>query len=868
MNLRSLQDWLDPDGPRPAPAAPPREKQRRIVLLRGLLLFAVGGLLLHQGIATAGVAALVLVLAFALSDLALALTPSRYVSTPHFELLVGAGDLILVGLGIHLADAAVGVLPVSCMLMVLVVALANHKANAVAGALAVGALHAWLASILGIGIGAPGQLALQILFLCSVGLYYGILTEEVRRVQRKIGADRQEQRELSTLLEILGTVTNSIDLRQVTSAIVRHLDTIVPSLRCSMLYIDESMEHCTVMASHDDPNVGDLEIDLRKYPEIREAIYSRRPVIVRDVATDPLMEAVRDHFRHLDFQSIAVIPLTFGHDVLGTLCLKTARSARPFSEREIRFCTAVARVSTNALRNAMLHSQVLAESSRHRVTGEKLQRILDNLPDAIVTTDAAGEITELSRGAEKLFGLPRDELLGRRFDSLTSSDADHGLVEAAMSSGEVADRTCRVLSGYGREVEAEISGIAIREDGVVTGTEWVCRDVSELRQAQLQLLQREKLSSIGEVISGVAHELNNPLSGVLGFSQLLLSRFGSEPLARELEKIHDSALRCQKIVKNLLSFSRAQSPERRYERINPIVERTLDLRRYQLQVNDVEIVTDLDPESPETMLDPHQLQQVLLNLINNAEHAIQAVDDRAGRLAVSTSRQNGFVRIEVTDNGIGMDETTQGRIFNPFFTTKEEGEGTGLGLSVSYGIVKEHGGRIYARSRLGEGTTFVIELPLVIAPRHAGAESDRPVEPHLECRESGGGKVLVVDDEPVIVDLLVDVLGSTGLLVDTATNGNEACDLLDENEYDLVITDVRMPRMNGVEFYRCAMSSRPELEGRVVFMTGDLIDRDTVDFLNEIHAPTLAKPLDLARIEEVIRATLRDEPPAESTEPT
>jgi two-component system NtrC family sensor kinase len=820
---------------------------------------AVGGLLLHAGVGTAGVAALALVVAFAASGLALAWVPPRIVGGPHFELGLGAVDLLLVGLGIHLADAAVGVLPVSCMLMVLVVALANHKANAIAGVAAVGALHAWLATSLGPGVSTFGQLSLQILFLCSVGLYYGFLTEEIRNVRRKTEIDAMERRELTTLLEILGTVTNSLDLHEVSAAIVRHLDTIVPSLRCSILYVDDAMEHCTVMASHDDPSLPNIEIDLGKYPEIREAIRTRDPVIVKDVKTDPLMSEVREKLEHLEFQSIAVIPLTFGDDVLGTLCLKTARSAEPFSEREIHFCMAVARVSSNALKNALLHCQMLEESVRRRMTGDKLQRILDHSPDAILTTDPHGWITEASRGAEKLLGRVRQELLGEPFDELMVSPKDHGLVPLVLSSGQVHGHSCRLHTGDGNEVEIELQGIAVRDDDDdLIGTEWVGRDVTELRQAQLQLLQREKLSTIGEVISGVAHELNNPLSGVLGFSQLLISRHGKEPIARELEKIHDSALRCQKIVRNLLSFSRAHKPERRHHRVNSIVGKSLDLREYQLRVHGIEVVSELDELDPATLFDPHQMQQVLLNLINNAEHAIARARDRGGRLTVRTAAHSGWIRIEVEDNGEGMDEVTLGRIFDPFFTTKAEGEGTGLGLSVSYGIVKEHGGRIYARSRLGRGTTFVIELPLVVEREDAPVieEADSAVPVATEKADAEGGRILVVDDEPAIVDLLIDCLGATGHRVDTAINGNEAVVKVDSNEYDLVITDVRMPGMNGLELYRTMMSNKPELEGRVVFMTGDLFDDETAEFLAETEAPTIPKPLDIDKIEEVVRSAL------------
>jgi len=266
----------------------------------------------------------------------------------------------------------------------------------------------------------------------------------------------------------------------------------------------------------------------------------------------------------------------------------------------------------------------------------------------------------------------------------------------------------------------------------------------------------------------------------------------------DLEKIYESALRCQKIVKNLLSFARVHKPERRYLGVNGIIDKTLELRRYQLEVNDIEVVRDFDPDLPRTMLDFHQMQQVFLNLINNAQHAMTAVRNRPGRLVVSTRCVNGRIEIRFSDNGEGMDADTLERAFDPFFTTKEPGRGTGLGLSVSYGIVKEHGGSIFVRARPGEGATFVIELPIrkaEMTTEHAPgeAQADRP---ELVATD-GGSRLLVDDDEPMSLDLFVDRFVDHDVQVDTASNGTEACRKIRQRTYDAVITDVRMPQMNG-----------------------------------------------------------------------
>jgi CheY-like chemotaxis protein len=282
------------------------------------------------------------------------------------------------------------------------------------------------------------------------------------------------------------------------------------------------------------------------------------------------------------------------------------------------------------------------------------------------------------------------------------------------------------------------------------------------------------------------------------------------------------------------------------------VEKTLEVRKYQLDVNNIELVKDLEPSLPKTMLDYHQIQQVLINLLNNAQHAIQAARRERGRLHVRTWHEAEAVMFQISDNGVGMDPETLERVFDPFFTTKDQGQGTGLGLSVSYGIIKEHGGKIYAQGRRGEGSTFLIELPVY---KDVEAEESAPAstEPLTLAGASGAGrKILVVDDEPTILDLFVDILGAAGYRVDTADNGAEAAHKVRKNLYDVVVSDVRMPQMNGIQLYDEILAARPELAARVLFVTGDLIDPDTLAFVERIGAKTIAKPLDIQQVLRVI----------------
>jgi CheY-like chemotaxis protein len=283
---------------------------------------------------------------------------------------------------------------------------------------------------------------------------------------------------------------------------------------------------------------------------------------------------------------------------------------------------------------------------------------------------------------------------------------------------------------------------------------------------------------------------------------------------------------------------------------------------YQLHVNSIEIVRELDLDLPWTMIDFHQTQQVLLNLINNAQHAMERARKPGGsKLLVRSLVLDGSILVEINDNGDGMDQETLERVFDPFFTTDKAGQGTGLGLSVSYGIVQEHGGRIWARSSEGEGSTFMIELP--VRRTDDASVPDRPEENWVSRPAiRAGSRILVVDDEPIVLQLLVNLFEGRGYKIDTAVNGKDAWERIGMRSYDLVITDVRMPEMDGIELYPKLLERRPELDGRVIFITGELADRETARFLAQSKAHTITKPIEITEIVRIVDETLAQPPRA------
>jgi signal transduction histidine kinase len=374
-----------------------------------------------------------------------------------------------------------------------------------------------------------------------------------------------------------------------------------------------------------------------------------------------------------------------------------------------------------------------------------------------------------------------------------------------------------------------------------------------LKEAQKQLIQAEKMSVVGQLVSGVAHELNNPLAGVLGYSQLLMRRGVEGRLREGLQKIEAEAERCRRIVQNLLIFARRHKPQKTLLDLNAVIESTMEMRGYHLTTDNVAVVRDLDPRLPRTMADMNQMQQVLMNMINNAHHAVLEVD-RPRRLEVRTRHREGRIVVEVADNGSGISHEHLPRIFDPFFTTKEVGRGTGLGLSICYGIVQEHGGDIRVDSVPGSGTTFTIDLP-VVAAGQAGTGPEAAIQEALGP-PAHKGRVLLVDDEASILEVIGDILRLDGHDVAAETNGAAALQRIRRERFDVIVSDLKMPGMSGQDLFARLSDIDPALARRLVFTTGDLASPDTLRFLEKTGNPYLQKPFDLNAVRRIVRSVL------------
>jgi len=364
--------------------------------------------------------------------------------------------------------------------------------------------------------------------------------------------------------------------------------------------------------------------------------------------------------------------------------------------------------------------------------------------------------------------------------------------------------------------------------------------VRQLQETQAQLVQAGKLSAVGQLVSGVAHELNNPLSVIIGYGQLLKGKPLPPDIRGPLEMMVAQGERMAKIVQGLLLFSRQRKPERAPVDLPSVIEQTMALRATRLRLSGIHVELSHEPDVPAAEGDVHQLQQVFLNLLLNAEHAIMAGgkgDTIRVRARERIDNGRSWVVVEFEDNGSGIPPEVMPRIFEPFFTTKKVGEGTGLGLSVSYGIVQQHGGRLTAESVPGR-TVFTVELPSV-----AHAETARQTASPLQAGVYGfGRRALVVDDEPGMVDLITVLLKDTGWQVEVASTGRSALERARATRFDVVLSDIRMPDGSGEDLYRAVVREQPALAKRFVFMTGDTANASAWQFLEAEQVPVLEKP--------------------------
>ncbi len=493
-----------------------------------------------------------------------------------------------------------------------------------------------------------------------------------------------------------------------------------------------------------------------------------------------------------------------------------------------------------------------------RESEERFRTIYENAPVLIDAFDENGRCVLWNKQCCELFGWTIDEI-NAHDDALALFYPDPAVREEVKQTVTTKPdgrfREWHSVTKAGKTLTTMWANFRL-PDGIAFNLGY---DITERKRAEGERKELERkayvssrLTSIGEMAAGIAHEINNPLTVVIGFAHLLMERKDvPDDVRKALETVHGGSVRVADIVRRLLTFARQDRVEREYVKINDIVENTLALRAYAMKTSNIEIRTYLDPDLPRTMAASGQLQQVFLNIIINAEAEMKRAHGK-GSLLIKTEVAGETIRISFKDDGPGIAPEDMDRVFEPFFTTKEPGEGTGLGLSICHGIIAEHRGRLYAKSELGQGATFIVELPVVAVEKEAEL-----AEVAVEGGEKvTGAKILVVDDETGVRELLSQVLTDEGHSVETLDNATDALERIKGERYNLILLDIKLPGMSGVELYENVKGIARTLARRMVFITGDVIAPDTRDFLTRTRVPCITKPFDIEQLKKDISRLL------------
>ncbi len=583
---------------------------------------------------------------------------------------------------------------------------------------------------------------------------------------------------------------------------------------------------------------------------IGEAARLGEPILVTDVAQDGRF--TQPEALECGLRSVACTPLRVRDRVVGVLSIISCDQPHPFSAQDAELLTAVGRQVGMAVERACLYHDLQSSEKKYR-------DLVENSMDLIFVLDREGKFVFANSQSEEMLGYPADELVGQDFIQFVHPDdvarATRELREALASGSDLRSTEYRIRHRGGGYRDLYITATFVADEGSQVQLQGIGRDVTERNRLQFQLRQSEKMAAIGQLVSGVAHELNNPLTTVVGYSQFLQRADVSDDVRHKLGSIYRDAQRCARIVRNLLTFSRQREVEQAHVDVNEVIENALELQSYQLRVNNIEVVRELDENLPHTMGDPYQLQHVLINLIVNARQAI-VQESGGGKLTVRSKLVNDgeLIRLEVSDEGPGIPPDILNQIFDPFFTTREVGQGTGLGLSICFGIIREHEGRIWAENNSDlyndagrRGATFFVELPV----REMGTGWAEALIAQ-RCVVNDGQAILVVEDEEEVAKLLRDILRDAGYWVTLTSSGEEAVQRLSEGVYDAIITDIKMPGMDGRELYNYLVEHQPAMARRVVFVTGDLTSADTQAFLSEVDNLCIGKPFDVTEVENVV----------------
>jgi two-component system NtrC family sensor kinase len=646
------------------------------------------------------------------------------------------------------------------------------------------------------GVAAGGILGT---FWMAVARAHGDLLEARGKCDQLATQVDRRISELFSLQELSYVLSESIQLDRIVGQVVKYAERFLQADGAIVVLVEGESRALRVVAAS-----GTLESLLGKVSEdssnlVRLAI-ERDRIEVAEGGETPGVSLFSD----TTVRSAAVAPLRAQGITMGALAVAD-RQGGPFSTEDLWLFSTVATNASVVLANSRLYEMV-------RRSEEEWEIAFNALTEGLAVVGPTGDILRANRALAALADLPEREIVGRNFSQtlLGATDAIGGLIEAAYRGERPAPLVIRPEQSH-RVLRLTAAPLAGAERGTVVV---LIEDVTEQRILEAQLIQSDKMASIGQLVSGVAHELNNPLTSIAGLAELLLERAPHPELPREhLRVIHDQAERAGRIVRNLLTFARKGVPEQTAVDLNDVVSRTSLLIMYELQLHGIDLDSELSAETPVVLGDRYELQQVLLNLVTNAVQAVSGLEPgKPRRITLSTSRLGDQAVLRVRDTGPGVPKDLVPYLFTPFFTTKAPGEGTGLGLSLSYGLIKAHGGVLEYEAPAEGGAEFRMTLPLFesetlpASEAPAAAENGRPA----------ARRILVVDEDPAVHRMLSALFTPEGYAVEAARTGEQGLRLAREREYDLIITDAHAAAGAQVLFAGALLDALPHARGRLV----------------------------------------------------
>jgi PAS domain S-box-containing protein len=505
---------------------------------------------------------------------------------------------------------------------------------------------------------------------------------------------------------------------------------------------------------------------------------------------------------------------------------------------------------------------MIAEGFRHLRTVHLRpmaeQAAIEGLTDAFIAVDKGNRVFYMNKAAQELMGCSSADAYLRPLKDLLPSWPQQILnpVEQPSSLAEEIS-----VEDKGKYSWYEIGLSPINDAaGNLMGKVLLIHDIADRVKAEDERRDIERkaelgsrLSTVGQMAAGICHEINNPLTTIIGYSDLLANKDLPEDIKQQMGYIREGGRRVADIVRQLLVFARNMQPARTMVDINHIVNGTLKLREYQSRLANIDVLTELAPDLPYILADPGQIQQVFLNIVLNAEIEMKLAHGK-GTLLVKTECVGDVIRISFKDDGPGISEENLSNIFDPFFTTRKIGEGTGLGLSVCHGIIKEHNGRIYAQSQPDKGATFIVELPIV--SEFDSAEIPGAADEEIQQVCTRPRNILIIDDEPSLLEFLEQFLTTKGHDVDAVDNARDARKFFKNKKYDLILMDILMPDISGIELYKKFQRMDKSVGSRVLIMTGDTLGKPTRAFLQRTGVPYIEKPFDtdalMTKIDEIM----------------